>query len=114
MNKTFKVVFNRARHGLMVANEITSSVQKKGTKTVLAVAAASLLASGLALAADSPAVFTWTNSESLPQTSYDVTFSRDHQVAGKNYNAVIEAQKGAKGSLSNFALKATTAEPSRT
>ncbi len=107
MNKTFKVVFNRARHSLMVANEITSSVQKKGTKTVLAVAAASLLASSLALAADSPAVFTWTDSKSLPQTSYDVTFSKDQQVAGKNYNAVIEAQKGAKGSLSNFALKAT-------
>ena len=39
MNKTFKVVFNRARAGLMVANEITSSVQKKSTRTVLAIAA---------------------------------------------------------------------------
>ena len=43
MNKTFKVVFNRARAGLMVANEITSSVQKKGTKTVVAVAALGLM-----------------------------------------------------------------------
>ncbi len=43
MNKTFKVVFNRARHSLMVANEITSSVQKKGTKTVIAAAAVSLM-----------------------------------------------------------------------
>ena len=39
MNRTFKVVFNRARAGLMVANEITSSVQKKSTRTVLAIAA---------------------------------------------------------------------------
>ena len=44
MNRTFKVVFNRARAGLMVANEITSSVQKKGTKTVVAAAALGLMA----------------------------------------------------------------------
>lgn len=31
MNKTYKVVFNKARGALMAANEITSSVQKKGT-----------------------------------------------------------------------------------
>ena len=43
MNKTFKVVFNRARGALMVANEITSSVQKKGTKTAVAAAVASAL-----------------------------------------------------------------------
>ena len=34
MNTNFKVVFNKARGALMVANEITSSVQAKGTKTV--------------------------------------------------------------------------------
>ena len=54
MNKTFKVVFNRARAGLMVANEITSSVQKKGTKTVVAVGVAMLVASGAVLAKDIP------------------------------------------------------------
>ncbi len=52
MNKTFKVVFNRARAGLMVANEITSSVQKKGTKTVVAVGVAMLMASGAVFAKD--------------------------------------------------------------
>lgn len=30
MNKTFKIVFNKARGTLMVTNETTSSVQKKG------------------------------------------------------------------------------------
>ena len=30
MNNAYKVVFNKARGALMVANEITSSVQKKG------------------------------------------------------------------------------------
>lgn len=51
MNKTFKVVFNRARGSLMVANEITSSVQKKGTKAVIA-AAVLVFASSFAGAAD--------------------------------------------------------------
>lgn len=34
MNKTFKIVFNKARGALMVANEITGSVQKKGVRTI--------------------------------------------------------------------------------
>ena len=38
MNSTFKVVFNKARGALMVVNEATSSVQAKGTKTVIAAA----------------------------------------------------------------------------
>ena len=36
MNKTFKIVFNKARGALMVANEITGAVQKKGVKLVVA------------------------------------------------------------------------------
>ena len=35
MNSTFKVVFSKARGALMVVNEVTSSVQAKGTKTVV-------------------------------------------------------------------------------
>lgn len=50
MNSTYKVVFNKARRALMVVNEITSSVQAKGTKTV--VAAAAVAAMGSAVAAD--------------------------------------------------------------
>ena len=50
MNKTFKVIFNRARGTLMVANEITRSVQKKSTKTVLATAVALALGSTAAMA----------------------------------------------------------------
>lgn len=51
MNSTFKIVFNRARGALMVVNEATSSVQAKGTKTVIAAAVAALVAGG-AMAAD--------------------------------------------------------------
>ena len=42
MNKTYKVIFSKVRGALMVCNEITSSVQKKGVKLVL-------LSSGLLL-----------------------------------------------------------------
>lgn len=40
MNRSFKVVFSKARDTFMVVNELTSSVQAKGTKTVIATAAA--------------------------------------------------------------------------
>ena len=55
MNSTFKVVFNKARGALMVVNEVTSSVQGKGTKTVVAAAVAAMIAgvSGSAMATES-------------------------------------------------------------
>lgn len=46
MNSTFEVVFNKARGALMVVNEATSSVQAKGTKTVIAAAVTALMAGG--------------------------------------------------------------------
>ena len=46
MNKSFKVIFSKARSALMVVNEATSSVQAKGTKTVIAAAAAAMIAGG--------------------------------------------------------------------
>ena len=53
MNRNFKVVFSKARGALMVVNEATSSVQAKGTKTVIAAAVAALsLGAGVASAAD--------------------------------------------------------------
>ena len=62
MNKSFKVVFSKARSALMVVNEATSSIQAKGTKTVIAVAAA-MVAGGAVAAQDfyvgKDAVVTW-------------------------------------------------------
>ena len=52
MNSTFKVVFNKARGALMVVNEATSSIQAKGTKTVIASA---LLSSVLGMVANNAA-----------------------------------------------------------
>ena len=52
MNKTFKVIFSKARNALMVVNEATGSVQAKGTKTVVATAVtAALMVGGAAVAA---------------------------------------------------------------
>ncbi len=62
MNKSFRVVFNKARGALMVVNEMTSSVQAKGTKTVIATAVASALALGAAgvqAADDAQLVLDW-------------------------------------------------------
>ena len=57
MNKSFKVVFSKARSALMVVNEATSSIQAKGTKTVIAAAAAAMIAGG-AMAEEAGAVAT--------------------------------------------------------
>ena len=53
MNKSFKVVFSKARSALMVVNEATSSIQAKGTKTVIAAAAAAMIAGGAVAATTS-------------------------------------------------------------
>ncbi len=67
MNKTFKVVFNKARGALMVANEVTSSVQKKGMKLVVATSLA-----GLSLAAQSAtAVVINGTSEQYDDQTFD-------------------------------------------
>ena len=55
MNSTFKVVFNKARGAFMAVNEITSSVQAKGTKTIVATAVTTLMAGGAVNAATTTA-----------------------------------------------------------
>ena len=54
MKSFLKVVFNKARGALMVVNEVTSSVQGKGTKTVVAAAVATMIAgvAGTTMAAE--------------------------------------------------------------
>ena len=54
MNKTFKVVFNKARGALMVANEMTSSVQKKGVKTIVAATVVAAIGMGTSAIAANP------------------------------------------------------------
>ena len=63
MNKSFKVVFSKARSALMVVNEATSSIQAKGTKTVIAVAAA--MVAGGAMAAIPTGAVKITDSQAM-------------------------------------------------
>ena len=50
MNKTFKIVFNKARGTLMVANEITGSVQRSGKMTFQKKSAIALMVSAMFVA----------------------------------------------------------------
>lgn len=74
MNKTYKVVFNKVRGALMVANEATSCVQKKGTKAVVATAVASMLACGAAFAEDID------YSQTEGNTGYSATSSENQEL----------------------------------
>ena len=73
MNRNFKVVFSKARGALMVVNEATSSVQAKGTKTVIAAVVAALsLGAGVASAASQTFTdVTLDAGDSLTVTSKD-------------------------------------------
>ena len=87
MNSTFKVVWSKARGALMVVNEATSSVQAKGTKTVIAAAVAALVAGG-AMAADENVFENKTefNSNTLLQAWSQAQNSPDAlEVSGKTY-----------------------------
>lgn len=63
MNKNFKVVFSKARNALMVVNEVTSSVQAKGTKTVIAAAVAAVAAGAAAAAEPTNTTLTETDQQ---------------------------------------------------
>ena len=78
MNKSFKVVFSKARSALMVVNEATSSIQAKGTKTVIAAAAAAMIAGG-AMAAQS--------------TEKTIVIETDTTVAGGTWSALTGEPK---------------------
>ena len=100
MNSTFKVVFNKARGALMVVNEVTSSVQGKGTKTVVAAAVAAMIAgvSSSAMAADTDTVINATD------TALKATFTKAEQQAGVT-GSLIGTSSDGKLVLKNFTNK---------
>ena len=79
MNRNFKVVFSKARGALMVVNEATSSVQAKGTKTVIAAAVAAL-SLGAGVASADPATGTVTSGTATVEGSFTIT--NDASAAG--------------------------------
>lgn len=113
MNRTFKVCFNKARGALMVVNEITSSVQAKGTKTVVAAAVASALmagAAGLQAAESSELVLDWdtvttaTDKYKIPTFKFhsgkgQVTHIQTNADANKLFNDLIANDNGLSGIL---------------
>ena len=126
MNATFKVVFNKARDALMVVNEMTRSVQKKGTKTVVA-AAVACLASGAAFAAVNPAdaqykgagaFVTWNGeAPSVPDANPIVLTGAQAQAiggSGKNWVSVVKSSAGASGTMNNLDIDLTAQGPNKT
>ena len=101
MNKAYKVVFNKARGALMVANEVTSSVQKKGVKTVIATA----LFMGAAAGACAADVANTTYSSSTNLTDEDIVFAAPSNQTitnfGDNLNKVAIAVDGTKLTILN-------------
>ena len=136
MNSTFKVVFNKARGALMVVNEVTSSVQGKGTKTVVAAAVAAMIAgvSGSAMATetdteikatDTALKATFTKAEkqddvasSLIGTSGDKLVLKNGTNKGMYAAGSLDLTASSKdnvvtlknGSVSNFSGKVTSAD----
>ncbi|WP_418497742.1 autotransporter domain-containing protein [Duodenibacillus massiliensis] len=102
MNKSFKVVFSKARSALMVVNEATSSIQAKGTKTVIAAAAAAMIAGG-AVAAE---------PTGIDGNSYYVGVGTTHTLLGSKVDAAgikkwDEAGKKWVGLTDNTQFQAT-------
>ena len=114
MNKTFKVIFSRVRSSYVVANEITRSAKKKGTKALLIAAALTLssasYAGGLAellfgsssntSKVVSESTVSW-NSESAP--SGQMTSLSRVNTDATEYR-VIDMQEGARGSAQDLTV----------
>ena len=102
MNKTFKIVFNKARGALMVANEITGSVQRSGkNKVALCIAVAGLLSSSVTFATtDSPSVV-W-DSTNTPQGNSFI-FDRP-EPPGNTIPTGMQIKSGAQGTIYNTEL----------
>ena len=104
MNSTFKVVFNKARGALMVVNEVTSSVQAKGTKTVVAAAVATMIAgvAGTAMAAE------WEVAPEGLEAATDTVITDANWAAIKDQNAfeLTSSDKEAKKSWASVAKDA--------
>lgn len=90
MNKTFKIVFNKARGALMVANEVTSSVQKKGVKTVVAIAAAA--ACGAVAAASYSEPITASGTYGSDGEEFSITTNSDAIIPNADANITLKGK----------------------
>ena len=103
MNKSFKVVFSKARGALMAVNEATSSVQAKGTKTVIAVAVS--LAAGAAVAAGSEDVTLEPVSSLVNANIGNATWEFD---SDNPMNAYVQPGEDGKAVISDSSIENVT------
>ena len=97
MNKSFKVVFSKARSALMVVNEATSSIQAKGTKTVIAAAAAAMIAGGAVAAQpdEGAATDVYIGTGVVHSLTGGATTSKGNQIWDTTNNAWKTAEENA-------------------
>ena len=97
MNKSFKVVFSKARSALMVVNEATSSIQTKGTKTVIAAAAAAMIAGGAVAAQpdEGAATDVYIGTGVVHSLTGGATTSKGNQIWDTTNNAWKTAEENA-------------------
>ena len=110
MNKSFKVVFSKARSALMVVNEATSSIQAKGTKTVIAAAAAAMIAGGAVAAqpATGGANDVYIGTGVVHSLTGDATTSKGNQIWDESKKVWKTAEENAElGSNSTVILDGT-------
>ncbi len=104
MNRTFKVVFNQARACLVVANEITRVLKKKGSKTVLAVAALAFIVTptlaGEASAGEDVTINKTSTTESVTGYYLGTATSESLGSEGKAVNITVEGKEVEGGSPS--------------
>ena len=96
MNKTFKIVFNKARGALMVANEITGSVQKKGVPQIATAIALGLVSLSSFAAAPHPFV-NWDADGTNPSSGFAFNLTD----VPEDYPVGILISGNASGSISN-------------
>ena len=101
MNKSFKVVFSKARSALMVVNEATSSIQAKGTKTVIAAAAAAMIAGG-AVAATPSTTFIVDSDAKLAELADGTAYDSYTSAKGGEFGALFFNNKSSNKVLTNW------------
>lgn len=110
MNKTFKLVFSKARNTLMVVNEATKSTQTKGCRTVIAAAVLSAMISGSAFAlttqGDGAAAISFDGEQLVKvegsQATLDVTYA-DGVITVENLSGWTTPEgKTGQGALTNL------------
>ena len=104
MNRNFKVVFSKARGALMVVNEATSSIQAKGTKTVIAAAIAAVAGSAMAASAYVEAPTTAGEDVAI----YNTTKTADDLKAQTSFVLKTDNQTPLLSLTDDFTLENTT------